>query len=316
MTKYQFTGDHDGGFAGVASVNFNQIEDNPFLGDGAGPTYNLELVADQTFGKFAVGGNVGYRIRNPGTQLANVPVRPFDDEYIASAAVSYLLTEYQTKVIAELFGSVPVKESSYTSDRDDSSAEFLLGLKTDITRSLAFHAGGGTEVVHGTSSPDWRVYTGLNWVIGPLFSKPREVFVKMTDQPLQSLEDLDTGDPFAGSPNVNEAFLARDVLFEFNSDQLQPEAVDSLKRLVEYLNRPPGFTSLVIEGHTDSVGSAVYNSSLSQRRAEIVRKTMISIGAPAAKVKAIGYGESKPIADNGNYQGRAMNRRVEFKVRR
>lgn len=314
MTKYRLLGDNDGGLAGVFSVNFNQIEDNPFLGEGAGPTYNFELATDTTVGLFGLGFNAGYRVRNPGTQLAGVPVRPFDDQYIASAAVNYL-TPWQTKIIAELFGSWPVEESKFSSDRDDSSMEFLLGMKTDITRSIAFHAGGGTEVFQGTSSPDWRIYTGINWVIGPLFSEPREVFVKMNGQPLKSLDDI-TGDPFAGAPEVDEAFLARDVLFEFNSDQLQPEAIENLKRLVTYLNRPPGFKSLTVEGHTDSVGSQTYNLNLSQRRAESVRKALISLGAPAAKVRAIGYGESKPIADNGNFQGRAINRRVEFKVKR
>jgi hypothetical protein len=315
MSKYRLLGDSAGGLAGVFSVNFNQIEDNPFLGDGAGPTYNFELAADNTFGLFGVGVNAGYRVRNPGRQIAGVPVVPYDDQYIASMAINYL-TPWQTKLIAELFGSWPVEESRFTSDRDDSTLEFLLGLKADLTHSIAFHFGGGTEVIHGTSSPDWRLYTGINWVLGPLFSRPREVFVKVKGEPLKNLEDLDTGDPFGGNPDVDEAFLARDVLFEFNSDELQPEAIESLKRLVQYLNRPPGFTSLVVEGHTDSVGSLTYNQSLSQRRAESVRRALISVGLGAGKVRAIGYGESRPIADNGNFQGRSLNRRVEFKVKR
>ncbi len=315
MTKYRFFGDQDHGLAAVLSANINQIEDNPFLGDNPGPTINVELAADRTFGKFAVGVNAGYRFRNPGTQLANVPVRPYDDEYIGSLAVSYL-TGWDTKIIAEIFGSFPAESRDFVSDREDHTAEFLLGMKTDLTRSLAFHIGGGTEVFHGTASPDWRLYSGVNWVIGPLFSRPRNVIVRVKDQPLKSLEDIDTEDPFAGDPNANEAFLARDVLFEFDSDALQPEAEESLRKLVAYLRRPPGFKSLVIEGHTDSIGSAAYNMNLSQRRANSVRRTLIKLGLDPKKVEAIGYGESRPIADNGNFQGRALNRRVEFKVRR
>jgi outer membrane protein OmpA-like peptidoglycan-associated protein len=315
MTKYRLLGDSAGGVAGVFSMNFNQIEDNPFLGDGAGPTYNLELAADTTMGLFGVGANVGYRVRNPGRQLSGVPVVPFDDQYIGSLAINYL-TPWQVKVIGEIFGSWPVEESRFTSDRDDSSLEALLGVKADITQSVAFHFGAGTEIFQGTSSPDWRVYTGINWVLGPLFSENREVFVKVKGGRIRSLEDLNTDDPFAGAPDVDEAFLARDVLFEFNSDRLQPEAIESLKRLVQYLSRPPGLTTLIVEGHTDSVGSAIYNENLSQRRADSVRKALISVGLSASKVKAIGYGESRPIADNGNFQGRAMNRRVEFKVKR
>ena len=315
MTKLRFWGDQDKGIGAVFSANFNEIGDDPFLGAGAGPTYNAELVADTSLDKFALGANVGYRKRNPGSPL-NVPIQPLQDQFIASAAASYLITDWDTKIITEVFGSVPTKSQQFTSDRSVSSAEWLLGFKHDISRSVAWHAGAGTELLHGTASPDWRVYTGINWVIGPLFSKPREVIVKVQDQPLRSLEDIETADPFEGKPDAREAFIARDVLFEFNSDQLQADAEESLKRFVDYVKKPPGFKSVTIEGHTDSVGKPAYNLSLSQRRANTVRASLIRFGLPSDKVRAVGYGMTRPIADNGNYQGRAMNRRVEFKVQR
>lgn len=316
MTKARFAGDSEQGVGMVLSANFNQIQNNPFVGEGAGPTYNIELVGDKTFGRYAVGGNIGYRIRNPGTQIPGVPIQPYDDQYIASIAASYLVQSWDTKIIAEIFGSVPKDSREFVSDRDDATAEFLLGLKTDLSSSVAFHAGMGTEIFQGTSSPDWRLYAGLNWVIGPLFSRPNEVIVRVDDQTLHSLEQVEAVDPFAGKPAVTEAFVGRDVLFEFNSDRLHPNAERSLKRLVVYLNKPPGFATLDIEGHTDSIGSAAYNLDLSQRRANRVRSVLIEMGLPASKVRARGYGETRPIANNGNYQGRALNRRVEFRVKR
>lgn len=316
MTKYRVWGDHTQGIAGVASVNFNQIEDNPFLGEGAGPTYNLELAGDTMIGKFQWGLNGGYRIRNPGRQMAGIPIEPVDDQYIASTALSYLVTDWDTKVIAEIFGSLPVHSQTYVSDRGASTAELLLGLKTDLTRSLAFHFGGGTEIIHGTSSPDWRVYTGLNWVIGPLFHQPQDAIVRVKDQPLKALDQIEAVDPYADAPAVSESFIARDVLFEFNSDQLKPAARANLQKLADYLKRPPSFKTVTVEGHTDSIGNPVYNLNLSQRRATRVKQTLVSMGLPEAKVKGIGYGASRPIANNGNFQGRAMNRRVEFRVER
>lgn len=316
MTKARFWGNADQGFGAVFSANFNQIKNNPFLGSGAGPTFNFEFVGDKSFGKFAVGLNAGLRVRKPGEALPGIPVQPFGNQYIASTAVSYLLTDYDTKIIGEIFASIPAKSREFISDRDDSSAEFLLGAKHDINRSIALHAGAATEIIHGTSSPDWRVYTGINWVIGPLFASSREVFVRVKDQPLRSLEDMDQSDPFAGKPELAEAFIARDVLFDFNKDTLQPAAIASLRKLVTYLNKPPGFQSLIIEGHTDSVGSAIYNLDLSQRRADSVSHALVQLGIPSSKVRGIGYGASRPIADNGNFQGRTQNRRVEFKVRR
>jgi OOP family OmpA-OmpF porin len=69
---------------------------------------------------------------------------------------------------------------------------------------------------------------------------------------------------------------------------------------------------LLIAGHTDSVGTAPYNQDLSERRAASVRAFMITHGCDGSKLSSIGFGESKPIADNGTKEGRAKNRRVEL----
>ncbi|MEO0335631.1 MAG: OmpA family protein [Pseudomonadota bacterium] len=310
-TKVRFTGDQNGGVGAVLTANFNQIENNPFLGEGAGPTTTLELVADTTVGKFAMGGNVGYRLRSPGDQIDGVPVEPFGDQFIASAAVSYLLTDYDTKLIGEVFGSFPVEEVEFASDRDVSSMELLLGLKYDINRKLAWHAGAGTEIYQGSSSPDWRIYTGLNYSFGPI-KKSKNLIARVNDRDEVIVED----DPFAEIGRGSENFVARDVLFKFDSAEVDEAFKEALQRMADYLKRPPGFKLLVIEGHTDSVGSAAYNLKLSQRRADSVRAELIRAGLPARRVRAVGYGESQPIGDNGNFQGRKLNRRVEFSVRR
>lgn len=316
MTKVRFWGDQDHGLAGVLTANLNQIQDNPFQGTGAGPTFNLELAGDQTFGLFAVGVNAGIRLRQSGRQLDGIPIQPFGNQFIASVAASYLVTDWDTKVISEIFTSFPAQSRQFESDRSASTAELLLGFKHDINGSVAFHFGGGTEIIHGTSSPDWRLYTGVNWVIGPLFAKPNEVIVKVKEQPLKSLEATAAEDPFAGRPELAEAFIARDVLFDFNKDTLKVAAQENLRKMAQYLKQPPGIQSLVIEGHTDSIGSPIYNLDLSQRRAESVRRALMEFGVPGAKIRAVGYGAARPIANNGNYQGRALNRRVEFRVQR
>ncbi|UCD83535.1 MAG: carboxypeptidase regulatory-like domain-containing protein, partial [Deltaproteobacteria bacterium] len=71
---------------------------------------------------------------------------------------------------------------------------------------------------------------------------------------------------------------------------------------------------ILIEGHTDSVGSETYNLNLSQSRAESVMKYLLDKGVPGARLKAAGFGESTPIADNTTASGRARNRRVEFTI--
>ncbi|HAG91008.1 MAG TPA: hypothetical protein DCL41_04010 [Bdellovibrionales bacterium] len=320
-TKYRFLGNDAQGLAAVVSFNLNQIVDNPFAGSNPGPTFNFELAGDTTLeGVWALGGNIGYRLRQPGDKLPNVPIEPLGDQLIASAAVSYLIPSYDVKVIGELFGSYPMKDTVFASDRDLSSLEALLGAKWDVNRSIALHGGFGTEVIHGTSSPDWRIYTGINWVLGPLYGQEKEPVIYRVDETREdsSEEDFFYDNPYAikGKPLKKETFRARDILFEFNSATVHPYAKQSLQEFVDYLMGPAGFKRLIIEGHTDSVGSEAYNQKLSLKRAQMVRKVLVSMGLPGNKVVAVGLGESQPIADNGNFQGRAINRRVEFQVSR
>lgn len=104
-----------------------------------------------------------------------------------------------------------------------------------------------------------------------------------------------------------------DVLFAFNSDEVGEQFGPMLDKLVQYLQENDART-VVVEGHTDSIGTAAYNASLSERRAEAVRGALLKRGANSAAVKAIGYGETRPVASNMNESGRRLNRRVELVV--
>jgi outer membrane protein OmpA-like peptidoglycan-associated protein len=74
------------------------------------------------------------------------------------------------------------------------------------------------------------------------------------------------------------------------------------------------FMKIEIGGHTDNTGDKIKNKTLSQNRAKSVKDYLISKGVDASRLSAIGYGDSKPIADNKTEQGRAQNRRTVFKV--
>ena len=310
-TKYRFFGDADGGLATILTMNYYAIENYPFTGIDPGPTFNFELAYDFTIDNFNIGTNVGYRLRNPGTPVAGVPVEPWPNEFLISVAGSYLVSSIDTKFIAEIFSGIPTEDVQFTSDRELSSAEMIIGAKWDVTNDVAFHLGGGTELYHGSASPDWRVYTGINWAIGPLFGTQYETY---TEPEVVFIEDLD----FQKKSNGDEVFIAKDVLFEFNSARVTPEFRATLKKLARYLTDGEGFETLLITGHTDSVGSVAYNDRLSLKRARSVRQELLAYLSPDEhdKITAQGRGERDPIADNGNYQGRALNRRVEFNLRR
>lgn len=73
-------------------------------------------------------------------------------------------------------------------------------------------------------------------------------------------------------------------------------------------------SQIEVAGHTDGKGDAKVNMRLSQRRADKVAKLLVNHGVPPEKVSAVGYGESQPIGDNATHDGRALNRRIEFRV--
>jgi outer membrane protein OmpA-like peptidoglycan-associated protein len=105
--------------------------------------------------------------------------------------------------------------------------------------------------------------------------------------------------------------LSGSVLFPSDQATLLPEAQTRLNQVAEALLATKERT-LVIEGHTDSRGSADHNLDLSQRRAEAVRSYLVSRGYPSDKILAQGVGKSRPVADNASAEGRANNRRVEI----
>jgi outer membrane protein OmpA-like peptidoglycan-associated protein len=107
--------------------------------------------------------------------------------------------------------------------------------------------------------------------------------------------------------------LSGSVLFATGKSALLPIAQEKLSEVAKALN-DQGFKSLLVEGHTDSQGSADKNMVLSQERAESVRTYLISQGIPSDKIKAQGIGSGRPVADNSTAEGRANNRRVEIVV--
>lgn len=104
-----------------------------------------------------------------------------------------------------------------------------------------------------------------------------------------------------------------DVLFETGKADLKAGDVADLDQLATFLGKYSD-RSVVIEGHTDSVGSEDYNSSLSERRAGSVRGYLLKRGVDASRITTQGMGESTPVATNDSAGGRQQNRRVEIIV--
>lgn len=112
---------------------------------------------------------------------------------------------------------------------------------------------------------------------------------------------------------IKKFFVVNDLNFDHNSWEIRPDAEVDLKRLIQILIDNPELT-LEIAAHTDSEGPVDFNLRLSQNRALSVQNYLLKNNIDPKRITAKGFGESKPIADNGNELGKAKNRRVEFKL--
>ncbi|TLD89134.1 OmpA family protein [Helicobacter sp. MIT 05-5294] len=103
------------------------------------------------------------------------------------------------------------------------------------------------------------------------------------------------------------------VQFPFDSTNIAPEYNAEIADFAEYMKQNPNQTA-IINGHTDSTGSAVYNQKLSERRATAVKEKIIEEGVAPERLESKGYGATQPVATNATSEGRKQNRRVEAEV--
>jgi OmpA-OmpF porin, OOP family len=122
-----------------------------------------------------------------------------------------------------------------------------------------------------------------------------------------------------GCPEVKQEviakvnYAARNIFFITGSAKLSSKSNKALDEIVSILNDDKNL-KLSIEGHTDNVGKADYNQTLSEKRAASVKQYLVAKGIDDARISSIGYGMDKPIADNKTAAGRSKNRRVELKL--
>lgn len=110
-----------------------------------------------------------------------------------------------------------------------------------------------------------------------------------------------------------EIMRMENIYFDFNKWTIREESRPALDKIARAMQEQPGFR-VRIEGHTDAIASEAYNQTLSEKRAEAVRSALIERGVDPERLEARGFGEVRPIAPNDTPEGRAENRRIEFKV--
>lgn len=108
--------------------------------------------------------------------------------------------------------------------------------------------------------------------------------------------------------------IKKQVHFATNRDVILPDSAPLLDQIAATILEHENLKMIRIEGHTDDQGDDAHNLDLSNRRANSVLRALVERGVSSGRLKSIGYGETKPIADNKKPAGRALNRRVEFMI--
>jgi len=140
----------------------------------------------------------------------------------------------------------------------------------------------------------------------PVQEEPKEVLeepVIVKEEPRKDPE------PVVEKPNFN----FKNVLFEFNSSVLKTESYSVLDNIVREMRKDTS-AKFIINGHSSVEGTAEYNQSLSEDRANAVMQYIVNAGVPSENLSARGFGATKQVAPNDTENGREQNRRVEISV--
>ena len=260
-------------------------------------------------GKLAIEGNINNRVwmgMNFGYQF--IPGRFQYFALNADAYIDDLLTfglgihgkiNNQWSLIGEIYGET-VARNAFKSLRQTpiigrGGAKFTPKLK-GAARGLNFTLAAGGGFTKGVGNPDFQVLGGIG------YRRPHIV----------ELEEPGAADVEARLEE--KIIITQKIHFEFNRSNIRPISYPILNDVVELLKRNPQIAQVRVEGHTDWVGGDAYNKILSQRRAQSVVNYLVQHGVERSRLVPVGYGESRPIADNNTTEGRAKNRRTEFTV--
>lgn len=248
-----------------------------FTGDGS-VTWEGRLIADKSMGPVQVAANIGYRVLPARTVLST----EFDDRITYGVGAMWRVPSASRRWVAqaELAGEVAVRERSELS----SPLEARAGIGWRWRERSLLHAGAGYGITDAYGSPSVRLIAGIQHRWG-------------------------------GRALSSEPHLPMSVRFAFDDAQLDTAERRRLKELARYLNRHDAQVVQVV-GHTDDVGSVLYNQQLGEWRAEAVSEYLQHRGVSSEQLRVHSAGETRPLGDNRSPSGRAKNRRVEMSVLR
>jgi OmpA-OmpF porin, OOP family len=166
---------------------------------------------------------------------------------------------------------------------------------------------GGFIVDYANSPVSITAHKGTTWI----FIESKGTYYYQTIVTAEEMKQEVTADASSLKSEIEKTghVAVYGIHFETGKSAIQPDSEETLKQVAALLQED-GDLKLRVEGHTDNQGNAAANQALSEKRAQAVVAWLTANGIPADRLKAQGFGQTKPIADNGSEEGRAKNRRV------
>lgn len=230
--------------------------------------------------------------------------------------------------------------SDHQYDNHDSLfADAATGIKVDLAKHVAFKFELIDMVKFNGMDNNLLLMAGLNFAFGEKAqAEAPEPVAEEVPEPKPEEKQVESQKPMAAAPMDSDGDGVADaldkcpetpvgfkvdndgcpltytfkVLFDFDSSKIKEEFRGTVEEFAVFMKENPYVAE--IQGHADSTGTDEYNQGLSERRANAVMNKLIDLGIDPKRLKAVGFGETKPLNDNSTKEKRQQNRRVEDKL--
>ncbi len=290
--------EHSIGFSILPYITLPSGDITRYSGSGH-VTGGVKLIVDGKFHeRFEMSLNAGYLMRDDTTRTfafsngSTTTIR-IDDIFTAGIGANFKVSR-NFQIIAESYMASQILRNFFDTT-NTTSLEAGGGIRYYFGDSgFALNAGGAAGLMKGVGTPRFRGFLGVS------YTSPET-------QPCP---------PCAPDPRIkdNKIVLWGKIFFDTAKATIKKISYPVLDDVVDVLRSHPEIRLVEIQGHTDWRGSDAYNKGLSQRRAESSRQYLITAGIAASRLRAVGYGESRPIASNSTVEGMSQNRRSEFVI--
>lgn len=262
-------------------------------------------------------------IKRESFVLENVRFK-FDEDVLTSESeiilrnVARVLNKYPEEKIEILGHTDNWGTDEYNLDlserRAKSVKQFLVAQDIDSTRLFTAGCGERNPIADNSTSQGRAINRRIEFSIydGVSSKCPKVDEIELDDSSLDGKLDNDEQKRIAAKLLQGGQLTFTNVRFKFDSDELTDNSKKILDNVASVLNKLTDL-KLEIQGHTDSKGSRTYNQNLSERRANSVKNFLINKGISSERLSSVGFGESNPVSTNNTDEGRAKNRRIEFR---